>query len=53
MEESKVTWLEEQEFLFWKRWNEIVVKLHWDTYRIANETDNENISLWKKLRKSK
>lgn len=47
------TWLEQQEFLFWKRWNEILLKLHWNTYRLNNETSNENTGLWKKLRREK
>lgn len=44
-------WMDDYEFIFWKRWNEIQNRLHWETYRIGAETNNEDIGLWKKLRR--
>jgi len=45
------TWLEQQESAFWKKWNENLIKLHCKMYRLGNEVNNENTSLWNQLRR--
>lgn len=40
---------EDQIDLFWKKWNENIIYLHWKMYKLGKEIDNENTSLWKQL----
>jgi len=50
--EESGKWLKEQEFLFYKKWNELMRKIHWNTYRLNEEVDNENTKLWKEIRRN-
>jgi hypothetical protein len=40
-----------REFEVYKKFMDSLMKLHWDTYRIGQEVNNKNTSLWKELRR--